>query len=421
MRIPLSPRKFAISLLVLGLQVLPAQERTLTVMCYNVLNFNQNSSDRVEYFATIFDSTQADIVVVCEMQTADGMDSLLAQGFSNEYVAGPFWDHWSNENAVYYKDGRVTLDSVITIGTELRDITGYRFIINDHQDPGFRLTVFSAHLKASDSGEYRAQRHRECCRLADFIAQQDSNYYYAFAGDFNFYGASEAGYKLLLDSLAVDLEDPIDARGQWHDDSSYSYLHTQSTRTTNFGGGASGGLDDRFDFILLSHQMLAGEGPLSYITGTYTAFGNDGNHYNGDINNGNNSAVSAVIAEALYQASDHLPVLLELSYPRILAIADRAAPAGYQLLSAFPNPYNSIVTLAFELQRSSFTTLTIHDLTGRELARLVNGSTQPGNYQVVWDSRTTTGKEVPSGIYIARLVTPDHVNSIKACPEFSEG
>ena len=84
-------------------------------------------------------------------------------------------------------------------------------------------------------------------------ANQDSNYYYAFAGDFNLYDGNEPAYNMMLDSMAVDLEDPINRRGEWHDRSSFADVHTQSTRTTQLpDGGASEGLDDRFDFILLS-------------------------------------------------------------------------------------------------------------------------------------------------------------------------
>ena len=48
------------------------------------------------------------------------------------------------------------------------------------------------------------------------------------------------------------LFDPIDRIGNWHNNSSFSDVHTQSPRTAQFGGGASGGMDDRFDFILFS-------------------------------------------------------------------------------------------------------------------------------------------------------------------------
>ncbi|MCH7529130.1 MAG: T9SS type A sorting domain-containing protein, partial [Candidatus Marinimicrobia bacterium] len=309
---------------------------------------------------------------------------------------------------------RVTLESNIRITTTLRDINGYTFSIDDHDDGTFTFTIFVAHLKASDTSDDRAQRHREGSRLADYIAQQDSNYYYAFAGDFNIYRASEAVYKLLLDSMAVDLEDPLDARGEWHDNSNYSYLHTQSTRTTQLNGGASGGLDDRFDFILLSHQMLRDSGPLTYVTGTYDAYGNDGNHLNANINAGDNRVVTRSMADALYYASDHLPVILELSYPTTLAVAERATwPVTYALHQNYPNPFNPGTTIQFDLPVASDTRITVYDLLGREVVRLADGPLEPGHHRLEWDGRDSRGQMVPTGMYIVSMRTPEFGKNVK--------
>tara|TARA_B100000029_G_C17133500_1_gene799655 strand:- start:164 stop:688 length:525 start_codon:yes stop_codon:yes gene_type:complete len=106
----------------------------------------------------------------------------------------------------------------------------------------------------------------------------------------------------------MGLIDPISTPGNWHNNSSYSSVHTQSTRSSNESdGGASGGMDDRFD------QLLISEG-INYINDSYVAYGNDGNHFNSSINSGNNSAVSNNIANALYNASDHLPVYMDIVF-----------------------------------------------------------------------------------------------------------
>jgi endonuclease/exonuclease/phosphatase family metal-dependent hydrolase len=392
----------------------------MTIMTYNLLNYpdHDNQYVRTDNFATIFNAIESDILVVTEMKSQDGVDRLLEFGLnhiSRDYTAGPFFNGYDTDNAVYYRTDRVTLENTIRIITSLRDINGYTFSINDHQDPSFRFTVFSAHLKASNTTADANRRYQETLKLAQYIANQDSNYFYAFAGDFNFYGAGEPGYKLLLDSLAVDLEDPLDARGEWYNDSSYTYLHTQSTRTTQLpDGGASGGLDDRFDFILLSHHMLRDSGPLTYVTGTYNAYGNDGKHFNGDINSGNNGVVSATIADALYYASDHLPVMLELSYPTTLAVADRAAwPVAYALHQNYPNPFNPGTTIRFDLPVASDTRITVYDLLGREVVRLADGRLEPGYHQLLWNGLDTRGRAVPTGMYIVLMMTPEFGKNIK--------
>ena len=71
-------------------------------------------------------------------------------------------------------------------------------------------------------------------------------------------------------------------------------------------------MDDRFDWLFVSGSILSSNSEMYYIEDTYNAFGNDGNHFNGAIIDGNNSVVSNAIANALHSASDHLPVTMNI-------------------------------------------------------------------------------------------------------------
>ncbi|MCK4339306.1 MAG: T9SS type A sorting domain-containing protein, partial [Candidatus Cloacimonetes bacterium] len=74
--------------------------------------------------------------------------------------------------------------------------------------------------------------------------------------------------------------------------------------------GVGGGLDDRFDFIFTSYEINNDSG-IEYIDSSLTYFGNDGNHFNQSVNYSTNSAVPDSVADALYYASDHLPVFAD--------------------------------------------------------------------------------------------------------------
>ena len=50
---------------------------------------------------------------------------------------------------------------------------------------------------------------------------------------------------------------------------------------------------------------------------------------------------------------------------------------------------------------------------GSEVVRLVDGNLEVGWREVAWGGLTTNGREVPTGIYIARLVTPQGTKAIK--------
>ena len=93
-----------------------------------------------------------------------------------------------------------------------------------------------------------------------------------------------------------------------------------------------------------------------------------------------------------------------------LGIADAGGvlPFEFALHQNYPNPFNPVSNLRFDLPQGSEVSLIIYDILGREATRLVHSFLEPGSHQVQWESG-----ELPSGIYIARLVTPHYTKSIK--------
>jgi hypothetical protein len=88
-------------------------------------------------------------------------------------------------------------------------------------------------------------------------------------------------------------------------------------------------------------------------------------------------------------------------------------PAGYALYGNFPNPFNPVTSIQYTLPRLVDISLVVYDLLGHEVIRLVEGYQPAGTRRVVWNGRDAAGREVPSGIYIARLVTREYTSSIK--------
>jgi len=76
----------------------------------------------------------------------------------------------------------------------------------------------------------------------------------------------------------------------------------------------------------------------------------------------------------------------------------------------YPNPYNGTgnVNLSYELNRNSNISITIHDITGNQLAKLSYLSGQTGGTagynQVIWDGKTAGGQDLGNGIYIFLIV-----------------
>ena len=77
--------------------------------------------------------------------------------------------------------------------------------------------------------------------------------------------------------------------------------------------------------------------------------------------------------------------------------------SGYNLIRSYPNPFNSITTITYEILHSGFVKLMLYDVRGREIIHLYDGYTDSGKHELTWNGLNTEGKEVSSGIYIATL------------------
>jgi hypothetical protein len=83
-------------------------------------------------------------------------------------------------------------------------------------------------------------------------------------------------------------------------------------------------------------------------------------------------------------------------------------PAFARLMQNYPNPFNPTTTIGFEIPRSSFVTLKVFDLLGREVATLVNGEVKTGIHERAFD-----GSGLASGVYLYRLQAEGFVQTKK--------
>jgi len=83
-------------------------------------------------------------------------------------------------------------------------------------------------------------------------------------------------------------------------------------------------------------------------------------------------------------------------------------PTGYYLEQNYPNPFNPNTKIRISIPNSSFTKLTIYDVTGKVMAILVNEELKPGKYEVDWDASHRT-----SGIYYYKLEAENFTSTRK--------
>jgi hypothetical protein len=84
---------------------------------------------------------------------------------------------------------------------------------------------------------------------------------------------------------------------------------------------------------------------------------------------------------------------------------DPGLPSGFSLSQNYPNPFNPSTTIEFQVPRRSMVTLSIYNVLGQEVRQLIDNSLAAGSYQLAWDSKTSDGHDVGSGVYFYRLTS----------------
>jgi hypothetical protein len=324
-------RVVALAILVFSYRILFAD--TLTIMQYNLMYYdkvysdcnatNNNVDAKDGYLRTILNYVKPDILTVNEVNDAIASverikTNTLNYGGETRYKRANFSGSFL-VNMIYYNSEKLELKSQEAIPTSPRETNVYKLYLKTpglvNGDTVF-LYHFVTHLKAGSYDSDAQQRAAAASSIMNYIASKNIKGNIILSGDMNLYSASEGAFVAFITptgSSSFRFYDPLNAIGYWHSEYSYRFVHTQSTRTVaNEGCFSTGGLDDRFDFILASSDILSGSKGIKFYS--YKTLGQDGNRFNGSITSPTNTSIPSEVANALYNMSDHLPVIMKVTY-----------------------------------------------------------------------------------------------------------
>ena len=370
--------------------VLPAQAQdTITIMQYNLLEYgnynsgfadcyetNNNTQRKDECIRLLKDYVKPDIITVCEF----GATQTLLSGFLKHNLNIDGASYWKSDNIInyagsniinhiFYDSRKMELKRHVALRTEPRDTDIYELYLKTKSlaaGDTIKLICIEAHPKAGQG--YEASRRALMQTAMDYVNQHYADDNVLIMGDFNMYGASESGYRLLTQTYSnpqICFIDPlfsVGGVGEWNNNSQYAQFHTQSTRGYSDECFSGGGLDDRFDFILMADEIAFSYNHLRYVQGSYKAIGNDGNHFNQSVDQNVNLAVPADIAAALYDCSDHLPVTMKIAVDAHLGVSE----SGHCLQASIaPNPATDVATVYFDNPKEGQIRFVIHSIQGQ--------------------------------------------------------
>ena len=90
-----------------------------------------------------------------------------------------------------------------------------------------------------------------------------------------------------------------------------------------------------------------------------------------------------------------------------------STPDRFALHQNYPNPFNPETTISYQLPVTGSVELAIYNILGQKIRTLFNQRRTTGYYQVRWDGRNEAGVQVPSGVYLYRLVAHNFVQTQK--------
>lgn len=388
---------------------------TLQLMHYNLLNYGNyfgdcnsstnNVNEKNQHLKLITQYVQPDLFTVNEISDDTYFHQLILDQVLNvdnqtkyrKAVSFNFADSYI-VNQLYYNSEKLVLYEQDVVIASYRDIDVYKLYykagdLAQTKDTIF-LTCFVAHLKAGSDASDATSRAGMVANAISYIRNHQLSGNLLFMGDLNLYTNAEQAYVNLTYTYGEDryFYDPINREGIWHANSSFADIHTQSTHSGNTDCFSSGGMDDRFDFILASSSVLNGNEGLKMIENSYKALGNDGQHYNTSlIDDPVNTAAPADIIDALYEMSDHLPVLAQLKVDAALG-----TESIHQNILAirYKNPNDGYLNLHVSVKEPATIHISVYDLFGRRQYHQARKMNQ------IYYKETINLSELSSGTYL---------------------
>jgi hypothetical protein len=344
-------------------------------------------------------------------------------GQSVTYARGNVIGGGDTTQSIIYRTQTVNLMGEVAFGTTSTSGMARQSLRYEVKPVGYddsaALYIYNDHYKASlDSGTSTTNADRRNVEAqairADFNTlplQGDGTGPPAlYVGDHNFYNTAshpETAVQTLTAAGNGQAFDPLNRIGSWSGNSSFKDIDTQSPATTlHYPTQVLGGMDDRFDFQWATGKLLDGQG-LSYINGSYHAFGNNGSTYNSNIDNvsntyvftGDTSYTKSQILGALAGVTDHLPVVADYRLPAKMSVAVGTVPArmivgsttnvGVTVTNSAPVSFsNGADTLAYSVQGTGIVTGTASGMAT---------ATLPGNlHNIAFSAGATAGHQTGS-------------------------
>ncbi|MCB9466207.1 MAG: endonuclease/exonuclease/phosphatase family protein [Candidatus Eisenbacteria bacterium] len=360
---------------------------------YNIENDGLfDGGARAAAFQRIFGAVDPDVWVLCEIWNHDAAET---EARVEQFLPSPSGESW---HALKRDQGNVIVS---------------RYPILDSWDvlPGSRLTAALLDLRPDfDTDLLVIANHWSCC-TADDNRQEQADALISFlrdartsggvidlapdtpilaAGDFNLVGWRRQLETLttgdIVDEGTFGPDSPPDWDGSEFDRAEVRHPDTRFVYTWRNDGGSF--YPGQLDYIWFTGSVATLHRSLTVETRTMLS---------------SSLAEFGLGAGDTETASDHAAVFADFSFDDTSSVEHLPISGEPRLswLAARPNPFLGSTDLRFELETSATVSVSIYDVSGREVRRLVDGDRlDAGPHGYHWDGTDSDGRQVPAGAYV---------------------
>lgn len=357
-------------------------QESIKVVTYNLMGMKPgtNWEERLEHIIMEFEIIDPDIIGLQEINESQGFgaDDNMAQTIADSLEA-----YFNTSYYVYYEVTHTSwgqFDESVGIISKYPVIAyGYssltpgvfprKVVWNYILSPVGWINFFNTHLSYLDDHNYiRVQQVQE---IMEFITEKE-NIYDGFAtiltGDFNCIPGSDPYNLLVDDSTGIYFLDSWDELNPGNPGYTYS----------------SDNPHKRIDFIFYKNT-----GDLQMVSSQLIMT----DPYNGSDYPSDHFGVMTLFSESGASTDEYRDM----------------TPNEFHLYENFPNPFNPMTTIEFDLPIATEVELLVFDIVGHKIAVLANGLFPPGSHKLMWNAES-----FPSGIYYYRLKTDNYI-AVRKC------
>ena len=135
------------------------------------------------------------------------------------------------------------------------------------------------------------------------------------------------------------------------------------------------------------------------------AMGTDGRWETDEYSDNGNVITLKVLQEStgeIFKVIDEIPKWEDNGLIILGKLIARTIPTTFDLGNPYPNPFNPVTNIAFDIPNDCNIELSVYDLRGRLVETLLTGYMEAGSYDVRWNAGTSA-----SGVYFLRMMTPE--------------